>query len=246
MRALIVYAHPEPSSFTAAMKDIAVATLTARGHTVEVSDLHAEGFIPVAGRHDFTGVADPSRFHYQTEQLHASKTNGFAPDIVREQARVARAELMVFVFPIWWGGLPAILKGWFDRVMAYGFAYADGKRFESGYFRGRRALMGISTGGTTERFSDDGVYGDIHRVLYPVRRCMFEYLGLEVLDPFVAYGASRVDDTARLEYLQGWSTRLIDAIEDQAWQASVRDTAAEFAQRVEQGRLEGPGWTRPR
>ena len=216
MRALIVYAHPEPSSFTAAMKDAAVATLTARGHSVEVSDLHAEGFIPVAGRHDFLGLADPSRFHYQTEQLHASKTSGFAPDIVREQGRVTRAELMVFVFPIWWGGLPAILKGWFDRVMAYGFAYADGKRFDSGYFLGRRALMGISTGGTTERFSDDGVYGDIERVLYPVRRCMLEYLGLEVLDPFVAFAAPRVDDAARHEYLEAWSARVAAAADDAA------------------------------
>jgi NAD(P)H dehydrogenase (quinone) len=246
MRALVVYAHPEPSSFTAALKDAAVATLMTRGHAVDVSDLHAEAFDPVAGRHDFETQADRSRFHYQTEQLHASKTNGFAPDIVREQARVASADLMVFVFPIWWGGLPAILKGWFDRVMAYGFAYADGKRFDAGYFRGRRALMGISTGGTTERFSDEGVYGDIQRVLYPVRRCMFEYLGLEVLDPFVAYAASRVDAAMRQEYLDAWSVRVAAAIDDPAWQSRVRDTATEFAQRLQQGQAEGPVWTRLR
>jgi NAD(P)H dehydrogenase (quinone) len=221
MHALIVYAHPEPSSFTAAMKDVAVATLTALGHTVDVSDLYGDRFNPVAGRHDFQGMAEPARFHYQTEQLHAWQTQGFAADIVREQARVARAELIVFVFPLWWGGVPAILKGWFDRVMAYGFAYVDGKRFDSGSFRGRCALMGVSTGGTTERFSDQGVYGDIQRVLYPVRRCMLEYLGLGVLDPFVAYAAPRVEAAARDEYLEAWSARVAAAI-DAAVQVSGR------------------------
>ncbi len=125
MNVLIIYAHPEPTSFTGAMRDAAVRALQDGGHAVEVSDLHAEVFNPVAGRHDFTTAADPHRFHYQSEQLHASKTNGFASDL-REQGRVTRADLLIFLFPIWWGGLPAILKRWFDRVLAYGFAYANG------------------------------------------------------------------------------------------------------------------------
>ena len=178
MRALIIYAHPEPASFTAALKDTAVRALAAAGHEVEVSDLYAEGFNPVAGRHDFIAAADPARFHYQSEQLHASRTGGFAADLVREQQRLIRADLFVFVFPLWWGGVPAIVKGWFDRVCAYGVAYADSKRFDQGYFVGRRAMLAITTGGTTERFSPGGSYGAIQDVLYPVRRCMLEYLGL--------------------------------------------------------------------
>ena len=62
--------------------------------------------------------------------------------------------------PLWWGGLPAILKGWFDRVCAYGVTYADGKRFDKGYFVGRRAMLGLTTGGTLERFSPGGSYGE--------------------------------------------------------------------------------------
>ena len=111
-------------------------------------------------------------------------------------------------FPLWWGGMPAILKGWFDRVLAFGFAYADGKRYDSGYFRGRRGILCVATGGTTERFSPAGVYGPIEQVLYPVHRCMIEYLGLEALDPFIAYGAPRVDDAARQDYLRAWEKRL--------------------------------------
>ena len=61
MNALVVYAHPEPTSFTGALKDVSVRALRGAGHAVELSDLHAEGFNPVAGRHDFTTVADPQR-----------------------------------------------------------------------------------------------------------------------------------------------------------------------------------------
>jgi len=61
---LIIYAHPESTSFAGALKNVAVSALTAAGHRVEVSDLYAEGFNPVAGRHDFENAADSVRFHY--------------------------------------------------------------------------------------------------------------------------------------------------------------------------------------
>jgi len=218
MNVLIVYAHPEPTSFTAALKDAAVQALSAAGHRVEVSDLYGEGFNPVAGRHDFTGAADPGRFHYQSEQLNAARTGGFAADLVREQERLMRADLFIFVFPLWWGGLPAIVKGWFDRVCAYGIAYADGKRFDRGYFVGRRAVLGITTGGTIERFSDGGSYGEMRHVLHSVKRCILEYLGLEVVEPFVAYAAPRLDAAARAECLRNWQARLLAAVGDPKWQ----------------------------
>jgi Putative NADPH-quinone reductase (modulator of drug activity B) len=209
VRALVLYAHPEPTSFTGALKDTAVAALTAAGHTVEVSDLYGEGFDPVGGRDDFATVADPGRFHYQSEQDHAHLHGGFSAEIAREQARFAVADLLVPVFPIWWGGMPAILKGWFDRVLAYGFAYVDGHRFDTGFFRGRRCQIGVVTGGTLRRFSSDGTYGSIEQVLWPITRCMIEYLGMEVASPFVAYGGPRVDDDRRAGYLSEWTERLV-------------------------------------
>lgn len=244
MNVLVVHAHPERASFTAALKDAALESLTACGHRVEVSDLYGEGFNPVAGRHDFIAKADATRFHYQSEQLHASKTGGFSPELVREQERLMRADLFVFTFPIWWGGLPAILKGWFDRVCAYGVAYADGKRFDQGYFVGRRAILGITTGGTLERFSPDGVYGPIDEVLYPVRHCMLEYLGLEVMEPFVAYAAPRVDAAAREQYLRDWRKRLVSAASDREWQTRL----SALADRANENRVvpEGQAWATQR
>jgi NAD(P)H dehydrogenase (quinone) len=167
MNVLIVYAHPEPTSFCAALRDRAVGTIRAAGHEVTVSDLYRDGFDPVAGRHDFTTVADPDRFHYQSEQLLAAREGGFSDEIRREQDRVRQADLFIIIYPIWWGGPPAIFKGWLDRVLAYGFAYEDGQRFETGFFRGRRGLIGMATGGTPQRFSRDGAYGDIDQVMWP-------------------------------------------------------------------------------
>lgn len=220
MNVLIVHAHPEPTSFTAAMAATARRTLEAEGATVEISDLYADGFNPVAGRHDFSSVADPTRFHYQGEQKHAFESQSFAADLQREQARFMRADLLLMVFPLWWGGMPAILKGWCERVFAYGFAYADGQRFELGYFRGRRALLAVATGGPGERFSAGGVYGPIDQLLYPIVHCGLEYMGLDVLPPFVAYAAPRVSDAEREAYLQAWASRVAAVAHDTSWRTA--------------------------
>lgn len=208
---LIVYAHPEPTSFNGALKDRAVAALGAAGHSVTVSDLHAEKFDPVAGRHDFIGAADPDRFHYQGEQTRAARQSAFAPEIAREQARIAEADLLVLQFPLWWGGPPAILKGWCDRVLAWGFAYGNGRRFGSGVFRGRRALLSVTTGGTTQRFSADGEFGDIRTCLWQVQHLTLEYLGYDAEQPFVAYATPRVTPQERAAYLDALAARVVAA-----------------------------------
>lgn len=208
MHVLIVHAHMEPASFTAALKDAAVEAIVAAGHSVEVSDLYGQGFDPVAGRHDFTSCADPGRFHYQTEQGKAVAERTFAADLAREQDRVRRADAIIFAFPLWWGGPPAILKGWIDRVLAYGFAYVDGARFDTGHFKGKRGLLCVSTGGTPERFSEAGVFGPIEKVLWPLQHLTLEYMGLTVAPPFVAYGAPRVDAARRAAYLEEWRARV--------------------------------------
>lgn len=69
-------------------------------------------------------------------------------------------------YPLWWGGAPAIFKGWFERVLAYGIAYVDGRRFETGLFKGKRAMLSGTTGGTQNRFSPAGAYGELDRVLW--------------------------------------------------------------------------------
>jgi putative NADPH-quinone reductase len=101
MRVLVVYCHPDPESFTAAIKAVAVDALTAAGHEVEVADLYAEGFDPVLSLDERRGY-------------HTAGVNE-AP-VAAEIARLRRAEALVFVYPTWWYAQPAMLKGWLDRV----------------------------------------------------------------------------------------------------------------------------------
>ena len=231
---LIVVAHPAPGSFNHALADAMSQGLRDAGHQVTVSDLAAEGFRADIGRHDMRDMANPDRFHIQAEQAHAARHNGFAPDIAREQARVAEADNLILQFPLWWGGPPAQLKGWIERVLSYGFAYVDGRRFDTGLFRGRRALLSVTTGGTPERFSKGGAYGPIGPLLMPTRKLALEYMGFDVAEPVVSYGVPRTDDAARQAYLSAatqaaltlaeqpcartdaWRTAL-DSVPDGAW-----------------------------
>src|SRR5690242_12436488 len=116
MNVLIVCAHPEPTSFNAAMMWLARDTLTAQGHRVAVSDLYAMGFDPISDRRNFTTVANPERLKQQDEEALASRTNGYALDLQAEMDKLAWCDLLIFQFPLWWLGPPAILKGWIDRV----------------------------------------------------------------------------------------------------------------------------------
>ncbi|ASM75125.1 MULTISPECIES: NAD(P)H-dependent oxidoreductase [Roseobacteraceae] len=203
---LIVVAHPEPKSFNHAMADAAAQSLKQVGHSVTISDLCGEGFRADIGRHDMTTVSDSERFHIQAEQTEATRQNAFASEIAREQARVAEADNIILQFPLWWGGPPAILKGWIDRVLAYGFGYVDGRRFDSGVFQGRRAMLSVTTGGTPARFAQDGVYGPIGGILMPLEKLALEYMGFDVGPAYVAYGVPRSDDDERKAHLTSFAS----------------------------------------
>jgi putative NADPH-quinone reductase len=109
MRFLVVYAHPLDDSFHAALHRRVVQTLTAAGHEVDDCDLYAEGFQPVL-------TAEERRAYHD-----AGANHGFAS---RDIERLRRCQGLVLVFPAWWFGMPAILKGWFDRVWLPGTAFA--------------------------------------------------------------------------------------------------------------------------
>ena len=201
---LIVVAHPEPTSFNHALTDAAARALRDDGHHVEVSDLYAQDFGARSGWDDFRGPANPSRFHYQSEQANAVRGHSFHPEIAEQQARLARADHLVLQFPIWWGSPPAVLKAWLERVLAYGFAYVDGYRFAKGLFRGRRAILSVTTGGTRQRFSEGDVYGPIENVLYPTRRLALEYMGFDVAPTHASYAAPRSSDDERRDQIAAW------------------------------------------
>src|SRR5690606_38356795 len=209
MQVLIVYAHPEPKSFNGAMKSLAVETLEALGHTVLVSDLYAQGFNPVAGPHDMIGApADPEYFQLQREQTAACEPGRMASDIAAEMEKLRAADLLILQFPIWWFGMPAILKGWADRVFARGFAYLPGRKYDTGMFRGKLAMVAATTGTSADTYAPDGIDGDILTVLWPIHNGLLRYAGFDVLQPFIAYMPGRVGEDGRQACLDAWRRRL--------------------------------------
>jgi NAD(P)H dehydrogenase (quinone) len=98
--------------------------------------------------------------------------------------------------------MPAILKGWVNRVFAYGFAYGVGEhsdkrwgdRYGDGTLKGKRAMLVVTAGGWEEHYSDRGVNGPIDDLLFPINHGILYYPGYSVLPPFVAYRVDRLDD----------------------------------------------------
>jgi len=211
MKVLIVYAHHEPKSFTASLKNLAVETLTAQGHEVKVSDLYAMNFKSIADRDDFTELDDPNYMNYLLQQKSASAKKIFTPDILEEQAKVAWADFILFHFPVWWFSAPAILKGWFDRVFAAGFAWDFGKIYAQGVLRGKKALVAVTTGGPLQLYQPNGAHrATIVQMLHPIIHGTLHFCGLDVLPPFVAYAVFIVGDEGRKKYLEQYQERLRD------------------------------------
>ena len=206
MNVLIVYAHPEPRSFNGAMKDLAVDVLTGAGHKVQVSDLYAMKFEPTGGPDDFTDRAFPDQFGYQAEQA----AGHFAPELKAEMGKLAWCDLLILQFPLWWFSLPGILKGWIDRVFAFGFAYDRSRSYESGMFRGKRAMLAFTTGAPASMYAAGGRHGSIDELLLHVNRGMLYFLGMEVLPPFIAYGTPRLSAEDKAAYLAAYSERLLN------------------------------------
>jgi NAD(P)H dehydrogenase (quinone) len=143
MNVLIVYAHPNPRSFNAAMREAAVDTLTEAGHAVQVSDLYAMHFKATLDEHDFKERQNPNFFDPTNEQYHAAMRGSFADDIAKEIEKVDWANLVIFQFPLWWQSFPAILKGWCDRVLANGIA-VNFATYDP-LLSGKKALLAFTT-----------------------------------------------------------------------------------------------------
>lgn len=138
MKILIVLAHPESKSFNAAMYYSAIETLQKEGHEIKTSDLYTMNFNPVSDRNNFTSIKDSSFLKLQLEEIYATEVNGFIPAINLEQEKVEWCDLMIWQFPLWWFALPAILKGWADRIFAMGRFYKTGYYYETGICKGKK------------------------------------------------------------------------------------------------------------
>lgn len=175
MQALWVLAHPDPGSLSSHLRRVGVAALCARGWSVEETDLYAADWDPVL------------------------ITDG-GTDVEVEKAKLLAAELLVLQFPLWWYGMPAIMKGWIDRVFESGFAYdvidphtGRARKYGDGGLVGRRALVVVTAGDRAGSLGPRGISGSIEDVLWPLLHGTFWYTGMEALRPHLITEARQVD-----------------------------------------------------
>jgi NAD(P)H dehydrogenase (quinone) len=210
MRVFIVHAHPEPKSFNGAMTLAAREALAAAGHEVVVSDLYSMRFDPVSGRHNFTTTRDSAYYKQQEEEAFAAAHDGFAPEIQAEMDKLFWCDALILQFPLWWFGLPAILKGWVDRVFASGGRiYGGGKWYDRGVFAGKRAMCSLTIGGPPAIYSERGLNGPIASILFPVNHGMLYFTGFAVVEPFLAHSPARLSEDERKGLLARYRERVL-------------------------------------
>ena len=175
MKILTLFAHPVPGTYPTAVLDALVASFRENGGDVEVLDLHADGFDP--------------RF---TEADHAHFWGGPKPDeIERYHKLVESADRLAFVYPVYWWGMPAIMKGWIERVFTGNWAYVYGDGVAD---RGQAGLKGLlesrptlllGIGGSTERTYRRYGYDDAMRTNIDVG--VFSYCGIRDVESHILY-----------------------------------------------------------
>lgn len=210
-KVLIIHAHPENKSFCSSLKNETVSYFELQGAEVKASDLYAMGFNPAGGQHDFTELQNPDFFKYQMEQVNAFQNDLFVPALKAEMDKLEWCDTLVFTFPLWWFGLPAILKGWVDRVFAMGLTYGAGKGvYDKGTYKNKTAFLTLTTGGPEIAYGPSGKNGDLESILFPIQHGMFYFLGMTVLPPFICFSPARLTDEEGAEQLKLYKKYLSD------------------------------------
>jgi NAD(P)H dehydrogenase (quinone) len=218
--ALWVYAHPAHRSLNAELYRAGTAALAAT-HTVTTSDLYAQDWDPRLSQRDVACTPDTGETF--GELTRTTYLAGDLPEDVRaEQAKLAEADLLVLQFPLWWYGMPAILKGWFDRVFVNGFAFGvhdpdTGRtlKYGEGGLAGRRALVITTAGDRATSFLPRGLNGDLESLLFPLLHGTLWYAGIAPLRPHLVSGTDRPDWTGYADEVHRLTSRLTTVADEE-------------------------------
>lgn len=182
MNVMIVYAHPNPGSFNAAIAATVREEAEKKGAKVKFRDLYAMNWDPILKDSDFEA--------YQSGNLPA--------DIKTEQEDLRLADAVIMVAPVWWTGVPAILKGYIDRVFSNGFAFEYTATGPRGLLTGKKGLL-ITTSGADERTARQGT------MLETIRRAavnsVFGFCGFDLYQYKNFFGVPRSTDQQRADML---------------------------------------------
>lgn len=183
MKALILYAHPNPKSFNRAVLDTVTGELKKKGAEIKIKDLYAMNWNPSLSASDF-------------EQMLAGK---MPEDAAREQADVTWADTLLFIYPIWWFSHPAILKGWIDRVFSFGFAYHMTDRGPEGLLKNKRAVVITTSGADQQSAAQSGM---LEALKTSMVMGILGFTGITDVQHKNLFAVPYVDDAARKQMLE--------------------------------------------
>jgi NAD(P)H dehydrogenase (quinone) len=183
MKYLIIYAHPNPASFNHAIMATISEELKKSNKNFEVRDLYGLHFNPVLSADDLTAI----------------QNGAVPPDIETEQDHILSANILIFISPIWWSSMPAMLKGYIDRVFSLKFAYditADGI---IGLLKGKKAFIVSTTGASREDYEKSGAFKMMNMSM---DMAIFQTSGMEVIGHKYFSSVPNVSDKDRKQMLE--------------------------------------------
>jgi NAD(P)H dehydrogenase (quinone) len=184
---LIVLVHPDAQSFNAQWAEESRKACTALGHDVLFSDLAAMKFDAIEKREHYDFLAENEKFDVLKTQEEAANRDALPHDVADEIQKLRAADNVIFHFPLWWFAPPALLKGWFERVLAHEATHNVKNRFDNGQFKGKRALFCVTTGSSAHESAFNGKEGDANMLLWPAAYTL-RYLGFSVLKHEIIHG----------------------------------------------------------
>ncbi|WP_265129625.1 NAD(P)H-dependent oxidoreductase [Chryseobacterium oranimense] len=185
MRHLIIYAHPNENSLNSNLLQTVVESLEKGNHEIEIRDLNKIGFDPVLSLADMQG----------------QRAGKVSDDVKTEQDFISRAEFITFIYPIWWTGMPAIMKGYIDRVFSYNFAYRYDQGVQKGLLKGKQAVIINTHGKSHEEYERMGMD---KALTLTSDNGIFLYSGFEIIQHFFFDRA----DKASQEDLNIWKEQI--------------------------------------
>ena len=154
MNIYVVFAHPSKKSFTREVFDEFIRGLKEAGHSIEIGDLY---------QMDFKADMDLEQY---TRETGSDPEAPLTEDIRHEHAKINAADALAFIYPVWWSDCPAKLKGWFDRVLTYGYAYTyEGGEHSSSKIEIQKALVICPAGHPTDYLEKTGIAESMRRVM---------------------------------------------------------------------------------
>lgn len=183
MNHLVVFAHPNQKSFGKGIFDTIVKSSEEKGAAVRFRDLYEIGFDPILKPSDFE----------------AFKSGKVPEDIAEEQSHIKWADVITFVYPVWWASVPALLKGYIDRVFSYGFAYEYVDGVPNGLLKGKKALLFCTTGTPNEMYAENGMHNSMKQT---TDQGIFNFSGIEEVKHTFFGAVPYVPDEVRGDYLK--------------------------------------------